>query len=243
MGAHVAVASKRAAPSLARRSMRGACPALAPSTPQPPSLQVLQGVLQALPQRHGARAHSGSHGQVTAAARTTRKGSPGAQPECRFASTQGQVLGSAQAGDRLPGTDLPPRWAASRWSCPCCPRTARGPTPGRAGTAKKRGPPTTRRLPPILRRALPAEFHAFHYGTEPGKATEKLQEDLQRTVDEFAYSNLRIMKASAGGRAGEPGGGEGLLLHPSGPLPAVELPAPAAPRPACPPPPPPYTAG
>jgi SEC-C motif-containing protein len=38
-------------------------------------------------------------------------------------------------------------------------------------------------------------FHSAHYpGTEPGGAGDKLREDMQKTVENWSYSNLRIRK-------------------------------------------------
>jgi uncharacterized protein YchJ len=45
------------------------------------------------------------------------------------------------------------------------------------------------------------QFHSFHYGGEPGASTSQLQEDMQNTVDNFEYSNLKIREVSRTGCA------------------------------------------
>jgi hypothetical protein len=41
------------------------------------------------------------------------------------------------------------------------------------------------------------DFHVAHYGTEPGGASDKLAQDMEYTVENFLYSNLRIKKVRA----------------------------------------------
>ena len=38
------------------------------------------------------------------------------------------------------------------------------------------------------------DFHVAHYGTEPGAAADKLASDMEYTVQNYIYSNLRIKK-------------------------------------------------
>lgn len=53
-------------------------------------------------------------------------------------------------------------------------------------------------------------FHSFHYGGEPGASLSQLQEDMQSTVDNFEYSNLKIREV---GQWAQPGSRAGIRIH------------------------------
>lgn len=61
----------------------------------------------------------------------------------------------------------------------------------------------------LVKTTSPA-FHSFHYGGEPGASLGQLREDMQRTVNGYEYSNLKIREVHKG--AGGLGKGDGEVI-------------------------------
>lgn len=79
----------------------------------------------------------------------------------------------------------------------CCKPYHKGePAPTVEATVRARFSAVIKRELLYLLSTFHPEFHAYQYGTEPGGAQDKLREDMERTLENFVYSNLRILRVS-----------------------------------------------
>jgi hypothetical protein len=110
------------------------------------------------------------------------------------AATKGGGFGASQPG-KAPAEGGCPCGSGLLYKNCCKPHhQPRAPPPETVeATVRARFSAVVKREMPFLLRTFHPNFHAIQYGTEPGGAAQKLEDDMWRTCKEFKVSNLKIL--------------------------------------------------